>query len=328
MYIGKLYWGTLSLKIVILDGYCLNHGDLSWEKFYSLGEVVLYERTQYDSIVERMGDASIMITNKCTIDQNIIDKLDNLKYVGVLATGYNNVDVEYARKKGIVVTNIPSYSTESVVQTVFGLITELYSGIGYHNNTVKRGDWENNLDFCYYKMGMHQMYGKTLGIVGAGRIGLRVKDVALAYGMRVIIYSKSRHAEEKGFQYASNLEELYKRSDIVSLNCPLDSTNEKMINKTSLSHFKQNAILINTARGGLIDEKALANALNSGQIAGAGVDVLSQEPARSKNPLLKAKNIVITPHVAWATIEARNALMEIAANNLEAFINGKPVNIV
>ena len=316
------------MKIVILDGYCLNHGDLSWEKFHFLGETKIYQRTPYDKIVERMNDASIMITNKCYIDRNIIDSLKNLKYIGVLATGYNNVDVNYARSKGIIVTNIPAYSTESVVQTVFGLITELYSGIGYHNLSVKNGDWERCPDFCYYRMGMHQLFGKTIGIVGAGRIGLRVKDVARAYGMKVLVYSKSRHAEEKGFSYAENLIELYEKSDIVSLNCPLDDSNFKMINKDAISHFKENAILINTARGGLVDEEALAEALNSDKIAGAGVDVLSEEPASSNNPLLKAKNVVITPHVAWATIEARSALMEIAFKNLEAFINGSPINVV
>ena len=328
MYIEKLYWGTLALKIVILDGYCLNHGDLSWEKFSSLGEIVLYTRTPYDKIIERMGDASIMITNKCTIDKSMIDSLPKLRYVGILATGYNNVDVEYARSKGIVVTNIPAYSTESVVQTVFGLITELYSGIGYHNQTVKNGDWEKCPDFCYYKTGMHELFGKTIGIVGAGRIGLRVKEVANAYGMQVLLYSKSRHAEECGFKYVESLNELYEKSDIVSLNCPLDNANVKMINEEALSHFKKTAILINTARGGLVDEEALANALNSAQIAGAGVDVLSVEPALSTNPLLRAKNIVITPHVAWATVEARTTLMEIAFNNLKAYVNGKPINVV
>lgn len=316
------------MKIVILDGYCLNHGDLSWEKFSSLGEVVLYSRTPYDKIVERMGDASIMITNKCSIDKNIIDKLKNLKYVGVLATGYNNVDVDYARSKGIVVTNIPAYSTESVVQTVFGLIIELYSGIGYHDRTVKDGEWEKSPDFCYYRTGMSQMFGKTIGIVGAGRIGLRVAEVAKAFGMNVLLYSKSRHAKEDGFKYVETLNELYEKADIVSLNCPLNATNERMINKEALSRFKNSAILINTARGGLIDEEALADALNSGKIKGAGVDVLSQEPARSDNPLLKAQNIVITPHVAWATVEARSSLMEIAGNNLKAFLAGRPVNIV
>ena len=316
------------MKIVILDGYCLNHGDLSWDKFGTLGEVILYSRTPYDEIVERMGDASVMITNKCNIDKNIIDKLPNLKYVGVLATGYNNVDVKYAHSKGITVTNIPAYSTESVVQTVFGLIIELYSGIGYHDRTVKEGEWERCPDFCYYKTGMNQLFGKTIGIVGAGRIGLRVAEVAKVFGMNVLVYSKSKHAKENGFKYAESLIELYENSDIISLNCPLDENNEKMINKESLSHFRSNAILINTARGGLIDEQALADALNSGSIRGAGVDVLSQEPARKDNPLLSAQNVVITPHVAWATIEARASLMEIAVNNLQTFLAGQPVNVV
>lgn len=318
----------MSLKIVILDGYCLNHGDLSWENFYSLGEVVLYDRTPYEKIVERMQDAPIMITNKCNVDKYVLDNLPNLKYVGVLATGYNNVDVEYARKKGVVVTNIPAYSTESVVQTIFGLIIELYSGIGFHDATVKNGDWHNCPDFCYYKTGMHSLYGKTIGIVGAGRIGLRVKDVANAFGMQVLIYSKSRHALESGFKYVNSLTELIENADIISLNCPLDANNEKMINAETLALFKENSVLINTARGGLIDEFALAKALNDGRIAGAGLDVLASEPPKKNNPLIGAKNVVITPHVAWATIEARSALMQIAYNNLKSFIDGETINRV
>lgn len=314
------------MQIIVLDGYCLNHGDLSWAPFEALGEVVLYDRTPYDKIVERMGDAEIMITNKCTIDANIIQSLPQLKYVGVLATGYNNIDVEACRQKGIAVTNIPAYSTESVVQTVFGLLTELYSGIGYHDSSVKEGGWVNSPDFCYYKSGMRQIYGKTMGIVGAGRIGLRVAEVAKAYGMDVLLYSRSRHAKEECFRYVESLDELYSLSDVVSLNCPLDSSNVKMINEDSLSKFKRSAVLINTARGGLIDESALANALNEGRIAGAGLDVLATEPAQADNPLLTAKNTVITPHVAWATVEARSALMSIAANNLQSYLSGETLN--
>ena len=317
----------MDLRIVILDGYCLNHGDLNWKEFESLGEVILYDRTPYDKIIERMGDSVIMITNKCTIDKEIIDELPNLKYVGVLATGFNNIDVEYARQKGIIVTNIPAYSTESVVQTVFGLIIEIYSGIGYHDRTVKNGEWENCLDFCYYRSGMHQLYGKTIGIVGLGRIGQRVKDVAHAFGMKVLVYSKSKHLKEEGFSYVSNIEKLYENADIVSLNCPLRADNEKMINRESLTHFKKNAILINTARGGLVDDEALADALNKGLISGAGLDVLSEEPPHS-NPLIKAKNVIITPHVAWATLEARGELMRIAYQNLKEFLNGNPINRV
>ncbi|MBQ8178172.1 MAG: D-2-hydroxyacid dehydrogenase [Clostridia bacterium] len=316
------------MKIVILDGYCLNHGDLSWEQFNNLGEVTIYERTPYEKIVERMGDATIMITNKCNIDRDVINRLPQLKYVGVLATGYNNVDIAYAHERGVVVTNIPAYSTESVVQTVFGLITELYSGIGYHNESVKRGDWVNCTDFCYYRTGMHELCGKTIGIVGAGRIGLRVKEVAKAYGLEVLMFSKSRHAKEEGFRYVNTLTELYENSDIVSLNCPLTDGNAKMINEEALSHFKRSAIIINTARGGLVDDEALAKALNEDRILGAGLDVLSTEPPREDNPLLKAKNVVITPHVAWATIEARSRLMDVAYNNLKAFLSGKPINCV
>ncbi|MBO5776682.1 MAG: D-2-hydroxyacid dehydrogenase [Clostridia bacterium] len=314
------------MKIVVLDGYFLNHGDLSWASFEELCEVIRYERTPYDKIVERMGDAQVMITNKCSIDEHIIDSLPHLKYVGVLATGYNNIDVDACRKRDIAVTNIPAYSTESVVQTVFGLLTELYSGIGYHDKSVKEGGWVNSPDFCYYKSGMRQISGKTIGIVGAGRIGLRVAEVAKAYGMSVLIYSRSRHAEEVGFRYAESLNELFSLSDVVSLNCPLDSTNAKMINERTLALFKKNAVLINTARGGLVDEEALANALNRGQIAGAGLDVLATEPPKAENPLLYAKNTVITPHVAWATVEARSSLMEIAANNLKSYLKGESLN--
>ncbi|MBO7156017.1 MAG: D-2-hydroxyacid dehydrogenase [Clostridia bacterium] len=314
------------MKIVVLDGYCLNHGDLSWASFEELGEVIRYERTPYDKIVERMGDAQVMITNKCSIDEHIIDSLPHLKYVGVLATGYNNIDVDACRKRDIAVTNIPAYSTESVVQTVFGLLTELYSGIGYHDKSVKEGGWVNSPDFCYYKSGMRQISGKTIGIVGAGRIGLRVAEVAKAYGMSVLIYSRSRHAEEVGFRYAESLNELFSLSDVVSLNCPVDSTNAKMINERTLALFKKNAVLINTARGGLVDEEALADALNRGQIAGAGLDVLATEPPKAENPLLYAKNTVITPHVAWATVEARSSLMEIAANNLKSYLKGESLN--
>ncbi len=316
------------MDIIVLDGYCLNHGDLSWEPFERLGTVVCYDRTPYGDIISRMGNASVMITNKCNIDRNIVDSLPNLKYIGVLATGYNNVDTEYCREKGVAVTNVPSYSTESVVQAVFGLMLELYSGLAVHAESVKKGDWCKAPDFCYYLGSLRELHGKTLGIVGYGAIGRRIAEVAAAFGMRVIVNTRtpSRYPE-KGFVYVG-LEELFSESDIITLNCPLTRDNAEMINKDTVSLMKKSALIINTARGGLINDADLAEALNSGRIAGAALDVLSKEPADKQNPLLYAKNAVITPHIAWATVEARSRLMQSAAENLEAFLAGKLMNRV
>lgn len=237
------------------------------------------------------------------------------------------VDCDYAAKKGIVVTNIPAYSTESVAQHIFGLLIEVASGIGEHNLSVKSGDWERCPDFCYFNKRLIELHGKTMGIIGMGRIGQRVKDIALAFGMKVIAYNKSRTGKGEGFEYVT-LEHLYRNSDVISLNCPLTKDNQGMINASAISLMKESAIIINASRGGLINERDLANALNSGRIAGAGLDVLSVEPPTSDNPLLKAKNTVITPHIAWATKEARSRLMEIAVANIKAYLDGKPVNVV
>ena len=293
------------MDIIVLDGYCLNHGDLDWTPFERLGNVVVYERTPYEKIVERMGSATVMITNKCLIDRGVIDSLPDLKYIGVLATGYNNVDTEYCRKKGIAVTNVPSYSTESVVQ-----------------------DWIKAPDFCYYLGSLRELNGKTLGIVGFGAIGRRVAQVAKAFGMRVIVNTRSPSKyPEDGFEYVS-AERLFGESDVISLNCPLTAENAGMINSKSISLMKKDAVIINTARGGLINESDLAEALNSGRIAGAALDVLSREPEAADNPLKNAKNTIITPHIAWATVEARSRLMRLAAENLEAFIAGRELNRV
>ena len=313
------------MKLVILDGYCLNHGDLSWEPLTSQGEATVYDRTPYELIVQRMGDASIMITNKCRIDRSVIDALPALKYIGVLATGYDNIDVAYCKERGIAVSNIPAYSTESVVQAFFGLLIELYTGIGMHADTVREGEWSRVSDYCYYKRQTHELFGKTLGIIGFGRIGRRIGEVATAFGMKVLAYARRRRFEEKGFRYAE-LDELYAESDIISLNCPLTAENAGMINADSIAKMKPSAVIVNTARGGLIDEAALAEALNSGRIRGAALDVLSKEPAREDNPLLQAKNTVITPHIAWATVEARSRLMQIAADNLAAYLDGRELN--
>lgn len=316
------------VKIVVLDGYCLNPGDLSWGGFGGITDnVIIYDRTSQDQIKERAKNADIIIVNKTLIDKTIIDSLPKLRYIGVLATGYNVVNCEYAKKKGIIVTNIPAYSTESVVQHVFGLLIEVAIGVGYHNNTVQAGDWVNSVDFCYYREKMLELNGKTMGIIGFGRIGQRIKDVAVAFGMKVLANNKDKTGEGEGYKYVE-LEELLKESDVISLNCPLTKDNEGMINKKTIALMKENAILINASRGGLINESDLANALNSGRIYGAGVDVLSTEPPARSNPLLKAKNIVITPHTAWATKEARTRLMDIAVGNVKAFLESKPINVV
>lgn len=315
------------MEIVVLDGYCLNHGDLDWSAFEALGSFNVYDRTPYDKIVERMGSAEIMITNKCTIDEGVLEKLENLRYIGVLATGYNNIDVSACKRRGIVVTNVPSYSTESVVQSVFGLILELYIGIGSQSASVKRGDWAKAPDFCYYPMGLRELSGKTLGIIGYGSIGRRVKEVALAFGMKVIVNTRTKRVPEDGFRYVTR-EELFSESDIVTLHCPLTDENKGMINSAAISLMKPGAIIINTARGGLIVSSELCEALKTGRIAGAGLDVAECEPPAADDPLIAQPNVIVTPHTAWATHEARERLMKKAALNLEAFLKGTPLNVV
>ena len=315
------------MEIVVLDGYCLNHGDLDWSAFEALGSFSVYDRTPYDKIVERMGSAEIMITNKCIIDEGVLEKLENLRYIGVLATGYNNIDVSACKRRGIVVTNVPSYSTESVVQSVFGLILELYIGIGSQSASVKRGDWAKAPDFCYYPMGLRELSGKTLGIIGYGSIGRRVKEVALAFGMKVIVNTRTKRVPEDGFRYVTR-EELFSESDIVTLHCPLTDENKGMINSAAISLMKPGAIIINTARGGLIVSSELCEALKTGRIAGAGLDVAECEPPAADDPLIAQPNVIVTPHTAWATHEARERLMKKAALNLEAFLKGTPLNVV
>ena len=315
------------MEIVVLDGYCLNHGDLDWSAFEALGSFNVYDRTPYDKIVERMGSAEIMITNKCIIDEGVLEKLENLRYIGVLATGYNNIDVSACKRRGIVVTNVPSYSTESVVQSVFGLILELYIGIGSQSASVKRGDWAKAPDFCYYPVGLRELSGKTLGIIGYGSIGRRVKEVALAFGMKVIVNTRTKRVPEDGFRYVTR-EELFSESDIVTLHCPLTDENKGMINSAAISLMKPGAIIINTARGGLIVSSELCEALKTGRIAGAGLDVAECEPPAADDPLIAQPNVIVTPHTAWATHEARERLMKKAALNLEAFLKGTPLNVV
>lgn len=316
------------LEIIVLDGYCLNPGDLDWSLFTSLGNIKVYDRTAYNQIAERQGCAPIMLTNKCVIDQAVIDSLPNLRYIGELATGYNNIDCAYAASKGITVTNIPAYSTESVVQCVFALILELYSKIGVHSDSVKQGDWVRSQDFCYYRK-ITELSGKTIGIIGYGRIGRRVAEVAEALGLNVLAYNKGKEGVAgKNGRLTANLQELLSHSDIVSLNCPLTADNAGFINSKTIGYMKQGCVLINTARGGLVNEADLADALHSGKLGGAGLDVLSKEPPTADNPLLYAPNTIITPHIAWATSEARSRLMGIAAANLKAYLAGSPINKV
>lgn len=318
------------MRIVVLDGYGLNPGDLSWESIKELGDVEIYDRTPEDLILERAGRAEILLTNKTPFTRQTLSKLPYVKYIGVLATGYNVVDTAAARERGIVVTNIPAYSTDSVAQMVFALLLEHCHHVQDHSNAVRRGDWSRSKDFTFWNYPLIELSGKTMGIIGFGRIGQKVADVAGVFGMKIIGYSRTRtdQTHRKNFKWAETLDELLRESDVVSLHCPLFDETRGMINKDSLKKMKRTAFLINTSRGPVIVEEDLAEALNKGIIAGAGLDVLSMEPPKKDNPLFTAKNCIITPHIAWATKEARERLIEIAADNLKAFLEGKPINIV
>ncbi len=317
------------MKIVVLDGYALNPGDLSWERIQRLGETVIYDRTPAELTVERARGAEAILTNKTVIGEAELSQLDGLRYIGVLATGYNVIDVEAARKRNIIVTNVPAYSTGSVAQMTFALILELTLHVQRHSDAVFAGEWTASRDFCFWKYPLMELEGKTLGIIGFGRIGQAVADVAEAFGMNVLGYSRRQtdQSHRKKFRWAE-MDEIFRESDIVSLHCPLTPETKGLINRDNLAKMKKTALLINTSRGQVIVEEDLAEALNSGMIAGAGLDVLSEEPPKANNPLLSAKNCVITPHIAWATKEARVRLMNIAADNLEAFIAGHPINVV
>ena len=316
------------MKIVVLDGYGLNPGDLSWEKINELGELVVYDRTNPEEILHRSEGADALITNKTVISSETMDLLPNLKYIGVLATGYNVVDVEAAKQKGIVVTNIPAYSTRSVSQMVFAHILNITQRVGYYADENRKNRWTNNPDFCYWDTNLMELDGKIMGIVGYGNIGQSVASIAMAFGMKVYVYtSKPQFMLPQGIQRKS-LDELFKECDIISLHCPLTDDTKGMIHAERLKTMKPSAILINTGRGPLINEQDLADALNNGIIAAAGLDVLSTEPPQADNPLLTAKNCFITPHIAWATKEARIRLMNIAADNLKGFITNRIINNV
>ena len=315
------------MKIVILDGHTLNPGDLSWDEIRKLGECTVYDRTQPEKILERASKAAAIFTNKVVIGRDIIKQLPDLKFIGVLATGYNVVDLQAAAEADILVANIPAYSTASVAQMVFSHILNIAQNVSKHAKSVKDGDWTNSIDFTYHLTPQTELAGKTLGIIGFGQIGQAVARVGLAFGMKILFQNRSKKETNADFRQV-DLDTLLAESDFISLNCPLTDENAGFINKTTIGKMKKSAILINTGRGALINEKDLADALNSGRIAGAGLDVLSTEPPKAENPLLAAKNCYITPHIAWATKEARQRLMQIAAQNLKAFINGTPQNIV
>lgn len=322
------------MKIVVLDGYVLNPGDISWAGFEELGEVTVYDRSEPTLVVERIGDAEVILTNKTVIDREVIEKCPCLKYIGVNATGYNVVDVAAAKEAGIVVTNVPAYGTDAVAQFTFALMLELCNKVGLHSRSVASGDWIRTKDFSYNLAPLIDIKGKTLGIIGYGSIGSRVAQIAMAFGMNVLVNSRTvkplpdvSPIRDSRISWADR-ETVLRESDIITLHCPLFPETENIINKESIAMMKDGAMLINTARGGLIVEQDLADALNQGKLAGAALDVVGREPMEADNPLISAKNIVITPHIAWASVEARERLMGIAVENLKAYLAGKPCNVV
>ncbi|MFI1743486.1 D-2-hydroxyacid dehydrogenase [Thalassobellus sediminis] len=319
------------MKIVVLDGYTLNPGDLSWDTLKQQGNLLVYDRTPFDleEIITRIGDADIVYTNKTLLPKEVITRTSNLKYIGVLATGYNVVDVVAAKEKGIIVTNVPAYSTISVAQFTMALLLEMCHHVGDHNNAVKSGKWTKSLDFSFWDSPLVELQGKTMGIIGFGSIGQATAKVAQAFGLNILFNNRSKKPElESDTCTQVELDELFSKSDIISLHCPLFKSTEGIINSNNIMKMKDGVMIINTARGGLVVEQDLAEALNSGKVSAAAVDVVSEEPIKAENPLLNAKNCIITPHVAWAPKEARTRLMNITAKNLEAYLNGSPVNVV
>lgn len=324
------------MKIVVLDGFTLNPGDLSWKALKTLGKLVVYDRTAFetDKIIEAIGDAEIVFTNKTPITKEVLNQVPNVKYVGVLATGYNVVDINAAKEQRIAVTNIPAYGTNAVAQFVMGLLLEMCHHIGDHNNSVQKGEWTKSIDFCYWNSPLIELEGKTIGLIGFGKIGQATAKLAMAFGMNVLVYSRTI---KKEFETSINsttslrfvsLDEVFSTSDVISLHCPLNEATENIICAKNIDKMKEGVLLINTSRGGLINEQDLADALNSDKIYSAAVDVISAEPMDTLNPLSTAKNCIITPHIAWATKEARQRLMNTAVNNLKSYIKGNPVNLV
>ena len=316
------------MNIVILDGYCLNPGDLSWQGFEELGLCKIYDRTRPEEVLERAKGAEILITNKTVLDADIMDNLPSLRYIGVLATGYNVVDIQAAARHGITVTNIPAYSTDSVAQAVFAHIFNILYDISHYTEQNRRGVWQAKGDFCYWDTPLGELAGKRIGIVGMGNIGRAVVKLAKAFGMEIYICTSANINRLPAGTTKAELEVLFRECDIVTLHCPLRADNAGMVNAALLNSMKPTAILINTARGQLINEQDLAEALNAGKLYAAGLDVLSSEPPAGDNPLLTARNCYITPHIAWATLDARTRLMEQAVTNLKQYLRGAPVNVV
>ena len=318
------------MKIVILDGYVENPGDLSWDELKKYGELKVYDRTPYneDEIINRLENVDIAITNKTPITKKVIDACESLKCISVLATGYNVVDYNYAKEKGVPVCNVPAYGTASVAQFSIGLLLEICHHIGAHSKSVYDGDWANSIDFSYWNYPLIELDKKTIGIIGFGRIGQAEARIARSLGMRVL--ALNHHPTKQGEQYGEYVDEetLYKQSDVISLHCNLTDENKEMINKNTIAKMKDGVIIINTARGQLINEQDLADGLNSGKVMAAGVDVVSSEPIKKDNPLLKAKNCFITPHIAWAPKEARQRIMDTTIENIKAFVSGEPINVV
>jgi glycerate dehydrogenase len=323
------------MRIVVLDGYTENPGDLSWEGFEALGNLTVYDRTPPAAgltgdahlIAERIGSAQAVITNKTPLSRQTIAACPAIKYIGELATGYNNIDVEAAKERRIPVCNIPAYGTQAVAQFAIALLLEICHRIGHHNDAVHAGRWQNCVDFCFWDFPLIELAGKTMGIIGYGRIGSAVGAVAQSLGMNVIACDEQTTGMQKTASYVP-LDTLLARSDVISLHCPLFPSTQGIINKNTIAKMKDGVIIINNSRGPLIVEQDLADALNSGKVYGAGLDVVSSEPVKADNPLLHAKNCIITPHISWASKESRARLMNIAVENLKAFIAGKPVNVV
>lgn len=315
------------VKMVVLDGTALNPGDLSWKEFEKFGTITVYDRSTPEQVVDRIGDAEIVFTNKTVLTKEIFEACPSVKYVGVNATGYNVVDLEAAKDAGIIVTNIPQYGTDAVAQFTFALILELCDQVSVHNQSVQLGGWKMSPDFSYFVKPIMDLAGKTLGIVGYGAIGSKVAQIAKAFGMKVMVYSRTKKTSDPSIIWGT-LDEVLAKSDIVTLHCPLTKDNELMMNANSFAKMKDGAKLINTARGGLVNEQDLVAALRSGKLSGAALDVISAEPMAQNSPLIGVENLIITPHIAWASQEARERLMKISVENLEQFLAGKPVNVV
>ncbi len=315
------------MRIVVLDGYTLNPGDLSWDELKALGDCDIYDRTPPEEVVSRARQAEIVLSNKTVLSGELIEQLPELRYIGVLATGYNIVDVQAARQRGIPVTNVPTYGTRSVAQMTLAHLLNLTQHAAHHARTVADGRWVAGDDWCYWDFPLVELAGQTMGLVGFGRIGRAVAQLAMAFGMNVLAHDVMPAADVQGIEMV-DLTTLLRQSDVVSLHCPLTPDTQELINQDRLAVMKPSAFLINTSRGPLVDERALAAALNSGRLAGAGLDVLSQEPPDGENPLLAAKNCFITPHIAWATKAARQRLLGTVVENIRAFLDRRPQNVV